>query len=78
MLGALQRMGERWMLAQNAVRCLKIVAEAVFSAGSDDGATSSQARSFLDSAMDDGEGASNPLWFDLFSMDNMQNNFFDV
>ena len=78
MLGALQRMGERWVLAQNAVRCLKIVAEAVFSAGSDDGATSSQARSFLDSAMDDGEGASNPLWFDLFSMDNMQNNFFDV
>ena len=78
MLGALQRMGERWTLAQNAVRCLKIVAEAVFSAGSDDGATSSQARSFLDSAMDDGESASNPLWFDLFSMDNMQNNFFDV
>jgi hypothetical protein len=78
MLGALQRMGERWVLAQNAVRCLKIVAEAVFSAGGDDGATSSQARSFLDSAMDDGESASNPLWFDLFSMDNMQNNFFDV
>ncbi|GAB7358608.1 hypothetical protein MBLNU230_g3839t1 [Neophaeotheca triangularis] len=78
MLGALQRMGETWVLAQNAVRCLKTVAETVFSAGSDDGATSSQARSFLDSAMDDGEGASNPLWFDLFSMDNMQNNFFDV
>ena len=76
-LGALQRMGERWALAQNAVRCLKVVAENVFSAGSDDGA-SSQARSFLDSAMDDGETASNPLWFDLFSMDNMQNNFFDV
>jgi hypothetical protein len=80
MLGALQRMGERWTLAQNAVRCLKVVAEAVFSAGGDDGdgATSSQARSFLDSAMDDGETASNPLWFDLFSMDSMQNNFFDV
>lgn len=79
MVGALQRMGERWVLAQNAVRCLKVVADAVFSASNDDGATSSsQARSFLDSAMDDGESASNPLWFDLFSMDNMQNNFFEV
>jgi hypothetical protein len=78
MLGALQRMGERWTLAQNAVRCLKIVAEVVFSAGGNDGVTLSEARSFLDSAMDDGETTSNPLWFDLFSMDDMQNNYFDI
>lgn len=78
MVGALQRLGERWALARNAVRCLKNVAEIVFSTYDEDGSLSSQAHSFRDSAIDEGDNASNPMWFDLFSVDELQGNFFDI
>jgi hypothetical protein len=78
MTGALQRLGERWALARNAVRCLKGVAEIVFSTYDEDGSLSSQAQSLQDSAIDDGDGSSNTMWFDLFSVDDLQSNFFDI
>jgi len=78
MVGALQRLGERWTLARNAVRCLKGVAEIVFSTYDEDGSLSSQAQSFRDSAIDEGDNASNTMWFDLFSVDELQGNFFDI
>lgn len=78
MVGALQRLGERWALARNAVRCLKSVAEIVFSTYDEDGSLSSQAQSFRDSAIDEGDSASNMMWFDMFSVDELQNNFFDI
>lgn len=78
MVGALQRLGERWTLARNAVRCLKSVAEIVFSAYDEDGSMSSQANSFRDSAIDEGDNVSNQMWFDLFSVDDLQSNFFDI
>lgn len=77
MIGALQRLGERWTLARNAVRCLKSVAAIVFSTQDENNALSSEARSFQDSAIDDSDAASNPMWFDLFSADDIQSNFFD-
>jgi hypothetical protein len=79
MTGALQRLGERWALARNAVRCLKGVAEIVFSTYDEDGSLPSQAQSFRDSAIDDGDNnTSNTMWFDLFSVDDLQSNFFDI
>lgn len=81
MIGALQRLGERWTLARNAVRCLKSVADIVFSTNEDNSTVNSQACSFRDSAVDDNDdddGTSNPMWFDLFSADNLQSNFFDL
>lgn len=78
MLGTLQRMGEKWTLAQNAVRCLKLVAETVFSQRHGDEAASSQAYSFQNSAIDVGEGFTNTPWFDLFSTDDMQSNLFKI
>jgi hypothetical protein len=78
MIGALQRLGERWALARNAVRCLKSVAEIVFARCDEDGSLLSQAHSFRDSAIDEGDSASNPMWFDLFSVDELQGNFFDI
>ena len=78
MVGALQRLGERWTLARNAVRCLKGVAEIVFSTYDEDGSLPSQAHSFRDSAIDEGENASNTMLFDLFSVDELQGNFFDI
>lgn len=79
MIGALQRLGERWTLARNAVRCLKNVAEIVFSAHDEDGTLSSQACSFRDSAIDEGDNTSNNMaWFDMFSADDLQGNFFDI
>ena len=77
MIGALQRLGERWTLARNAVRCLKSVSAIVFSTQDENNALSSEARSFQDSAIDDSDAASNPMWFDLFSADDIQSNFFD-
>jgi hypothetical protein len=78
MTGALQRLGERWALARNAVRCLKGVAEIVFSTYDEDGSLCSQAQSFRDSVIDDGDNSSNTMWFDLFSVDDLQSNFFDI
>jgi hypothetical protein len=79
MLGALQRLGERWTLAGNAVRCLKNVADIVFSINDEDGTSSSQACSFRDSAIDSGDATSNLMWFDMFTADGMQsNNPFDI
>jgi hypothetical protein len=78
MLGALQRLGERWTLAGNAVRCLKNVAEIVFSTNDEDGTSSSQACSFRDSAIDNSGATSNLMWFDMFTADGMQSNPFDI
>ncbi|KAM0704314.1 hypothetical protein Q7P35_008547 [Cladosporium inversicolor] len=78
MVGALQRLGERWALARNAVRCLKSVAEIVFTTYDEDGSLSTEAQSFRDSAIDEGDNVSNPMWFDLFSVDELQGNFFDI
>lgn len=75
MLAALQRLGETWPLAANSVRSLKAVARIVFSTRDEDAFSASC--SFGDSAMDVNENFSNPLWFDLFSLDDMQSNMFD-
>lgn len=75
MLAALQRLGETWPLAANSVRSLKAVARIVFSTRDEDAFSASC--SFGDSAMDVNENFSNPLWFDLFSLDDMQSNIFD-
>lgn len=78
MLGALRRLGEQWTLAQNAARCLKVVAETIFSTRDGDSASSPQA-SFRDSAMADSDSMdNNPLWFDLFSIDEMPSSFFET
>lgn len=78
MLGALQRLGERWQLAQNAARCLKAVAEATYSAQDGDDALSPRAVSFQDSGMADSDSmGNNPTWYDLFSMDEVPSGFFD-
>jgi hypothetical protein len=78
MIGALQRLGERWTLAGNAVRCLKSVAEIVFSTNDEDSTSSSQACSFRDSAIDNGDATSNLMWFDMFTADGMQSNPFEI
>lgn len=78
MLGALQRLGEQWILAQNATRCLKAVAETIFSMHGDS-ASSPRAASFQDSALADSDSMEhNPLWFDLFSMDEIPDGFLDM
>lgn len=78
MLGALQRLGERWTLAQNAARCLKCVAETIFSTHDGDNALSPHAASFRDSVMADSDSIdNNPLWFDLFSTDEMPSGLFN-
>lgn len=70
MLGTLQRMGGKWTLAQNAVRCLKIVAETLFSPRHGGEAACPQAFSFQNSATNVDENFSNAPWFDLFSRDS--------
>ena len=62
----------------DAVRYLKGVAEIVFSTYEEDGSSSSQAHSFRDSAIDEGDNAINPMWLDLFSVDELQGNFLDT
>lgn len=78
MLGALQRLGEVWPLASNAVRALRPVAETVFTRRKQ-GPPSSNASSFHDSVLDINTGdASDMLWFDLLAGDNLPNVFFNA
>ncbi|KAL1588605.1 hypothetical protein WHR41_02730 [Cladosporium halotolerans] len=72
MLGALQRLGEMWPLAANAVRPLKTIAGIVLSARNEE--VPSEPCSFQDSAIDPNESFNDMLWFDLFSAEDMQNN----
>jgi hypothetical protein len=74
MLATLQRMGETWTLAQNAVLCLKVVAENLFSPQPPrDGIAASP--SFQSNEMDTGQVFNNTAWFDLFATDDIQDNF---
>lgn len=78
LLGALQRLGDSWTLAQNAAHRLKTVAEPVFSARRENDAAVPGAPPLLDGMMDGNEGANNPYWFDWFSEDYGQTNLFNI
>lgn len=71
MLGALERLGTRWMLARNAVRKLRMVAETVFVTSEEIAALSSETNSIHDSAIVAYDALSESFWFDLFSPENM-------
>lgn len=71
MLGALDRLGTRFALAQNAARKLRIVAETVFVTSEEITALSSETNSLHDSAIVACDGLSDSFWFDLFSPENM-------
>lgn len=77
LLGALQRLGDNWTLAQNAAQRLKTVAEPMFSTRHEDDAPFSEAPPFLDGAMDINESSGNPYWFDWFSEGIGQNVLFN-
>jgi hypothetical protein len=75
MLGALQRLGERWPLAHNAVQCLKPAAETVFAVRSGHEDASSEAFSLQYPTLDSDGGSANPLWFDLLFAEPVQDGF---
>lgn len=77
MLGTLQRMGETWTLAQNAVHCLKVVAENLFSPQPPTDETAASP-SFQSNEVDVGQVFNNTAWFDLFATDDIQGNFFNI
>ncbi|CAI6339111.1 unnamed protein product [Periconia digitata] len=78
MLGALQRLGEIWPLAHNAVQCLKSAAETIFAScsGQDDAAL--EAFSFQYPTTGDGIGLANSQWFDLLFAAPVQDNLADM
>lgn len=71
MLGALDRLGSKWVLARNAVRKLRVVAETVFVTSEVITVPSSETNSHHDSAIVACDELSESFWFDLFSPENM-------